>query len=252
MASETNSRNFTANRSTLTDFEIFLPSTQTRRDFASSLFPLPPPFHASVVSTLSLASTALTTSHQLSSSPPINKVSFSDRFQNKSQIRRLLLPSLSMSSRALSRPSPISSASMVNAPETKSTAVATQSKGDARNRAGIANYTQHWKESAQDTAEHTDARNASYKDVVNGYYDVSLVSLPSGKKHVLWFPFLLSSREFELTTKLVIDFRELPSCTSTVGELLSISVDTTKENLSTKLSPVTNIIWHSKLDSNLK
>ncbi|GAA5987990.1 hypothetical protein JCM5350_007851 [Sporobolomyces pararoseus] len=60
---------------------------------------------------------------------------------------------------------------MVNAPETKSTAVATQPKGDARNRAGIANYTQHWKESAQDTAEHTDARNASYKDVVNGYYD---------------------------------------------------------------------------------
>jgi len=69
---------------------------------------------------------------------------------------------------------------MVNAPEVKSkngassSALTTQSsKGDARNRAGIANYTQHWK-GAEDSAENTDARNASYKDVVNGYYDVSL------------------------------------------------------------------------------
>ncbi|GAA5829011.1 hypothetical protein JCM5353_000869 [Sporobolomyces roseus] len=66
---------------------------------------------------------------------------------------------------------------MVNAPEVKqkngasSSALTTQSsKGDARNRAGIANYTQHWK-GAEDSAENTDARNASYKDVVNGYYD---------------------------------------------------------------------------------
>ncbi|GAA6015074.1 hypothetical protein JCM11491_001650 [Sporobolomyces phaffii] len=72
-------------------------------------------------------------------------------------------------------PLTLEQASMVNAPEVKangkSSALTTQPKGDARNRAGIANYTQHWKESAQDTAEHTDARNASYKDVVNGYYD---------------------------------------------------------------------------------
>lgn len=72
---------------------------------------------------------------------------------------------------------------MVNAPEVKqkngasSSALTTQSsKGDARNRAGIANYTQHWK-GAEDSAENTDARNASYKDVVNGYYDVSFFHL---------------------------------------------------------------------------
>ncbi|BGP39833.1 Delta(24)-sterol C-methyltransferase [Rhodotorula kratochvilovae] len=66
---------------------------------------------------------------------------------------------------------------MVNAPEVKangasSALIEQPKKGDVRNRAGIASYTAHWdKSSAQDTAEHTEARKDAYTDVVNGYYD---------------------------------------------------------------------------------
>ncbi|GAA6002539.1 hypothetical protein JCM10207_001170 [Rhodosporidiobolus poonsookiae] len=72
---------------------------------------------------------------------------------------------------------PSSQATMVNAPETaalSSSRVVTEipKNGDVRNRAGIASYTAHWdKNSAKDTAEHTEARKDHYTDVVNGYYD---------------------------------------------------------------------------------
>ncbi|KDE03846.1 sterol 24-C-methyltransferase [Microbotryum lychnidis-dioicae p1A1 Lamole] len=72
---------------------------------------------------------------------------------------------------------------MVNAPRTNgssddhqkdgsSTALIAPTKGDARNRAGIASYTQHWdRNSVNDTAEMTEQRKDVYTDVVNSYYD---------------------------------------------------------------------------------
>ncbi|SCV73271.1 BQ2448_7197 [Microbotryum intermedium] len=69
---------------------------------------------------------------------------------------------------------------MVNAPtangtnqkDGSSTALIPKTKGDVRNRAGIASYTQHWdRNSANDTAEMTEQRKDVYTDVVNSYYD---------------------------------------------------------------------------------
>lgn len=56
-------------------------------------------------------------------------------------------------------------------PTSNSTAVLKPLEGK-RNLAGIKNYTAHWdRDSAQDSATHTDNRKEAYTDVVNGYYD---------------------------------------------------------------------------------
>lgn len=56
-------------------------------------------------------------------------------------------------------------------PSATSTAVLKPLDGK-RNLAGIKNYTAHWdRDSAQDSATHTDNRKEAYTDVVNGYYD---------------------------------------------------------------------------------
>lgn len=62
---------------------------------------------------------------------------------------------------------------LTNGVDGTSTAVAVNGKGgDARNRAGISNYTKFWdKDSAKDTDEQNKHRIESYEELVNGYYD---------------------------------------------------------------------------------
>lgn len=106
------------------------------------------------------------TRHRDTATPKLDQPDASnDDFQTKDKLTDLVHAQLS----------PICSPlfNMVNAPNnSKSTAVAVNGKGDARNRAGIASYTAHWdKNAANDTAEDSERRKASYTDVVNGYYD---------------------------------------------------------------------------------
>ena len=53
-----------------------------------------------------------------------------------------------------------------------------QQRKNVRNEEGIAQYTKYWQsDSAKDTAEHSANRLDQYKDVVNAYYDLSLIHI---------------------------------------------------------------------------